>query len=1176
MNKNAIKKFAIEARQKLIASVTDKAGMLGITAEGVSAPTTKGNDFEVYQTAAGTEVTLNKKQCEQRRRLVEQIETKGFEEVVEEVAYTWFNRICAIRFMEVNDYLPSRVRALSSEKEGKNEPDLVTQAPDVDLDLTDAEKEFVIESKIYGKLDELFALLFIKQCNKLHEVLPELFEETSDYTEMLLCISFTNKDEVVRMLVDEVPEKDFDITTADENGNVSGQVEIIGWLYQYYISEPKDELINAHKQYKKTEIPIVTQLFTSDWIVKYIVENSLGRLLIENQLIDEDGMEYYFNNGNVEISKIELEQIKIIDPCMGSGHMLVYAFDLLMQAYLEKGYTAKDAVRSIISNNLYGLDIDKRAYQLSYFSIMMKARQYSRRVLNEHLECNINYFEKIEVISSENLKLFGKTFGSSRQVLTEKLLKLIEEFRDSNVIGSLIRLSKYDTDMLRGYLEDIESDSQISFDFLQSINVRNKLLKMLKIADILQDRYEIVITNPPYLNSRYMPSELKKYLESNYPEMKSDTFSAFIRRATELCMANGHVGLLTPYVWMFIAGYEDLRKYLLKKVTFSAMVQLEYNAFEAACVPVCAFTMRNCIIDMNGSYVRLSDFKGIEVQAPKTKEAKQNHMCGYYYFTSQKVFSEIPGFPIAYWVTEGIVKAFQQGTPIGKFAVARNGMKTGDNAKFLRLWWEISDNKLCLDARNYEEAKESNKKWFPYNKGGAYRKWYGNNDYVVNWENEGYEIFSNAKIDKRNVQDYPAEFKFIPSISWSLITSSKPSFRMKKNNLSDIAGMSLYPEKEDLLKILALLNSPAALTILNLIAPTINFQAGDIARIPFLETLRNCDELDSLTSKCIEISREDWDMFETSWDFKVHPFVRIYKKINSGSIRDLFAEWEKETEQRSKELAETEKLINEIILKVYGLENEMQSYVARDELVLYQANIEEDVRSLISFAIGCMFGRYSIDDEQGANNANNNILVITDKQYFQTDIVSKFCDWIRDVFGENDLETNLDYIAANLGNKGDSSREVIRNYFLKNFMDDHIKRYQKRPIYWMFDSGKEDGFKALIYMKAYSRDTVGIVRTDYLHKTQKAIEQAVNRAEYIKENAENNIDKKKAVQQITKYTKQLAQMKLYDEAMAHIANQRIEIDLDDGVKVNYEKFQGVEVAQEGKKALKIDLLAKIK
>lgn len=399
---------------------------------------------------------------------------------------------------------------------------------------------------------------------------------------------------------------------------------------------------------------------------------------------------------------------------------------------------------------------------------------------------------------------------------------------------------------------------------------------------------------------------------------------------------------------------------------------------------------------------------------------------------------------------------------------------------------------------------------------------------------------------------------------------------MKKNNLSDIAGMSLYPEKEDLLKILALLNSPAALTILNLIAPTINFQAGDIARIPFLETLRNCDELDSLTSKCIEISREDWDMFETSWDFKVHPFVRIYKKINSGSIRDLFVEWEKETEQRSKELAETEKLINEIILKVYGLENEMQSYVARDELVLYQANIEEDVRSLISFAIGCMFGRYSIDDEQGANNANNNILVITDKQYFQTDIVSKFCDWIRDVFGENDLETNLDYIAANLGNKGDSSREVIRNYFLKNFMDDHIKRYQKRPIYWMFDSGKEDGFKALIYMKAYSRDSVGIVRTDYLHKTQKAIEQAVNRAEYIKENAENNIDKKKAVQQITKYTKQLAQMKLYDEAMAHIANQRIEIDLDDGVKVNYEKFQGVEVVQEGKKALKIDLLAKIK
>ena len=592
------------------------------------------------------------------------------------------------------------------------------------------------------------------------------------------------------------------------------------------------------------------------------------------------------------------------------------------------------------------------------------------------------------------------------------------------------------------------------------------------------------------------------------------------------------------------------------------------------------------------------------------------------YYAKQDNFSKIPGSPVAYWVSDELFDAFELGIPLGNMGIVRNGMKTGDNNTFLRLWWEISNKRMNCTANNYVEAIKSKAKWFPYNKGGEYRKWYGNNEWVVNWEDGGKLVIGNAKIEGRHVQDYPDEMKFLPALTWSLITSSKPSFRYKENHISDIAGMSLYANRDIVLDTIGLLNTKVAMSILKILAPTINFQAGDIARIPYLKpksTIKN------IVEKCIAISKEDWDSFEISWNFKTHPLVKTANRLS-----EVFEQWEAECSKRCTELKESEEKLNSVFIDLYGLKKELTINIEDKDITIQRADLSRDIRSFVSYAVGCMFGRYSLDKEgliyaggdfndfyekedlvlkngdgrillissdggklkvgerYGKIKVDNewrdvsfspdldNCLPITDEEYFSDDIVGRFVEFVKTVYGADTLEENLDFIARALGNKGDTSREVIRNYFLKDFYADHLKVYQKRPIYWLFDSGKENGFKALIYMHRYNADTVGRIRTDYLHRAQKYVETAMQSAQYTIENAVSASEKSKATKAVTKYMKQLAEMKIYDEAIAHIANQRIEIDLDDGVKVNYSKFQGVEVAQEGKKALKVDLLAKIK
>lgn len=1291
MNKNAIKKFAIEARKKLIDSVTDKAGMLGITDNSCSEPISKGADFEVYQTVAGTEVTLNKRQCEQRRRLVVQIESRGFEAVVEEVAYTWFNRICAIRFMEVNDYLPNRVRVLSSEKEGKMEPDLVTQAPDVDLDLTAQEKEEIINWKMSGTsedTDKLYCKLFLKQCHQLHDILPGLFEADSDYMELLFGISYTNKDDVIYMLVNPetgIPEADFNVSTLDEEGNPTGQVEIIGWLYQYYNTELKDDTfakLKKNVKITKERIPAATQLFTPDWIVRYMVENSVGRIWIEHlRAVDPStdekataerfGWKYYLPEAEQEESvDVKLAEIRTtyknlkptditcIDPCMGSGHILIAMFDVLMDIYESAGYDKREAAFEIVEHNIHGLDIDQRAYQLAYFAVMMKGRGYNRRFLRGR---DGKPVPKVYAITESNeinrnhLKFFGTHLSDvERNLAVMQIEGLLDTFVDAREYGSILNVDTCDWDVLERFVEDLGTAGQISFESVGSEETQKQLRKLIRVAKNLGQKYDAVVTNPPYMGASGMGAKLSKYVKDNYSDSKSDFFAVFIEKCRKLSEKNRYVAMITQPSFLFLSSYEKLRIKILNEDTILSMLHMGRGIFGIDFGSV-AFCIRNRkIFSYVGRYYKLyertfqyidpEDIREIFLNAKHNKNYRFDFLNynsrdsieerGYLnqieYVKNQDEFEIIEGVPYAYWADKGIQKAFKQGKPLGRLTTVRNGLKTGDNNEFLRYWWEINFNNAMTDANSAEEAIKSNKKWFPYNKGGDARKWYGNEEYVINWMNGGERVIGAAKKEKRNVQDYPDSMKFVPSGTWSLISAGKPTFRLKKHNISDIAGMSFYNGKENTEYYLGFCNTELACEILQMLAPTINYQAGDIARLPIIMSKQYYEEITNLVKKCVQGAKTEWDSYETSWEYSRHPLVHCGLN-NVRFIGDAYNEWDRECTERNNSVLNAETRINELFSVIYEVEDKNLDKTNVDVL-LRKADKCTDIKSFVSYAVGCMFGRYCLDREglvfaggdiddiywkcQGVSPLENNglpldgytgvslaeyhygylrdnkewekathlhysvdydnVIPITDEEYFSDDIIVRFVEFVKTVYGADSLEENLDFIANALGNKGDTSREVIRNYFLKDFYADHLKVYQKRPIYWLFDSGKQNGFKALIYMHRYDADTVGRVRTDYLHRAQKYVETAMQSAQYTIDNASSASEKSKATKAVTKYTKQLAEMKIYDEAIAHIANQRIEIDLDDGVKVNYAKFQGVEVAREGKKALKVDLLAKLK
>jgi len=1202
MNKTAIKTFAIEARKKLIASVKDKAGLLAITIEGCSKPEQKGAGFEIYRTHAGTENKIFEQEIKQRQSLVNRIKEKGYDHVIEEVAYTWFNRIIAIRFMEVNDYLPTRVRVLSSETEHKIEPDIVTQAPDIDLDFTESEKEKIYILKSENKLDELFSKLFIKQCNKLGEILPDLFEKVSDYTELLLNISYTNQDGVICMLIDNIEESDFEEA-----------IEIIGWLYQYYNTELKDDtfaLLKKNVKITKERIPSATQLFTPDWIVRYMVENSLGRLWLEhlgaenkeenNDKIDsmklnwryyldeaeqEENVQLQLNQLRESYKELNPEDIKIIDPCMGSGHILVYAFDIFMKIYKVCGYSEQDAAKLIIQKNLYGIEIDDRSYQLAYFAVMMKGREYDRRFLTREIKPNL-----CSIQESNTLEVFEQGAGQLKlnDLYKETANYLISEFKDAKEYGSVLNIEQRDYDGLLAYIEELKQNgAEDLFIAIWLNNISELLPVLIKQAKILGQKYDVVITNPPYMGSGGMNVTLSDYVKKNYPDSKSDLFAVFIERCGTMLKKNGLQAMITQHAWMFLSSYEKLREKLLHKDIVN-MAHLGARAFEeigGEVVQTTAFVMQNRNINnYKSTFNRLIDFKN-----QKAKE--QAFLSGQYKYAMQKEsFAKIPGMPLAYWIVRPEIFKDKQ---IGDFFFSGGRNKTHNDEKYLRYHWET----------------ERNPKWVLYAKGGDYRKWYGNELYIVSWSEESRAEYSSHG-GLCNTKFWGKE-----GITWAL-TSTTNSFRVKNKELMySSASPTIFNENYTIdYKALALLNSCVTGYLLKILNPTLSTTLNDVCKLPYNPKLIKQD-INNLVEENIVISKTDWDSYEISWNFKKHPFLtyrpmesssmRAYCQDYNGNMKDIelvldknkigscFTAWNMKTTSNFEKLKSNEEELNRIFIDIYELQGELKPEVEDKDVTIHNADIGRDIRSFVSYAIGCMFGRYSLDVEglvyaggsweDTTNNGKyktfipdrDNVLPITDEEYFEDDIVGLFVNFVKTVYGEETLEWNLDFIAQALGNKGVSTREIIRNYFVKDFYKDHLKVYQKRPIYWQFDSGKDNGFKALIYMHRYDKDTVGRVRADYLHKTQTAIESAIKSADYVIETSSNGVEKAKATKTREKYIKQLAETRIFDEAMAHITHQRIEIDLDDGVKVNYEKLQGVEVSSEGKKTQKIDLLTKI-
>ena len=1196
MNKTIIKSFAIEARQKLISEITYKAGLVGINKDGISEPIHKASGIEMYDIGGNEPYTIKGAEISQRNSLASKVRDRGFENVIEEVAYTWFNRIIAIRFMEANDYLPTRVRVLSSENKDKTEPDIVTEAPNVDLEFTLNETDEIVQLKHDNKLDDLFRFLFIKQCNKLNDILPELFEKTADYTELLLSISFTNEDGIVRQLVKSIDEDDF-----------REQVEIIGWLYQYYISEKKDEVINIYKgTVKKEDIPAATQLFTTDWVVRYMVDNSLGKLWLEHNpdsslreklefyLVDtKDINEVRVNIDGVNGEKLEPKDIKFLDPCMGSGHILVYAFDVFMEIYKECGYSEREIPRYILKNNIFGVDIDDRAYQLAYFAVMMKARNYNRRILTEGIIPNL-----CSIIESNNLEKFEPTeFQIELEDIKVKTANyLIDTFKNAKQYGSILHLDNMDYDGLQDYIDKMGEEGAYDIFKMQWLNSINQLLPgLIKQAKILIQKYDVVATNPPYLNK--MNAELKEYVNDNYKDYSGDLFSVFIYRNFDFCKLNGYSAFMTPFVWMFIKTYEKLREFIINSKNISSLIQMEYSAFEEATVPICTFVLRNSNIDSKGYYIKLSQFKGgMNIQKEKVLEATGKMNCEYLYITDAKNFTKIPSMPIAYWVSNRFFDIFDKQEKLSKHVTTRLGMATADNNRFVRYWQEVCFDNIGINIENREKAIESEKKWFPYNKGGEFRRWYGNMELVVNWENDGFEIqnFRDEKTGRVRSHNYNLDYIFKKGLTWSALSSSQISIRKVDNGfLFDDKGSSAFTNTELLTYVISYLNSKVASNFLSVINPTISFQPGNLSSLPLIIDQDKKPLIDELANKNILISKSDWDNFEVSWDFQKHPLIlygySINSKITNIEIKEIYSRWVELTDNNFNQFKANEEELNRIFMEIYGLEGEFTPDVEEKNITIRKANLSRDIHSFISYAVGCMFGRYSLDKDRLIYAGGqwddskykiytpdtDNIIPITDDEYFTDDIVGKFIEFVKVTYGKDTLEENLDFIAKALGCKGDTSREIIRNYFIKDFYKDHVKTYQKKPIYWMFDSGKENGFKALIYMHRYNEDTVARVRTDYLHKVQRAIENAIESADIIIDSATSPTQKAKAVKQKEKLVKQLAETRNYDAAIGHVASKRIGIDLDDGVTVNYSKFQGVEVSREGKKVVKIDLLSKI-
>lgn len=1255
MDKTAIKNYAVTARRNLLDAVRREMSLIYIYAEGAE-------PLEVVIPKLQEDgIFLTNKQIEARKRLCAYLEycsndmsgEEAFHHVLEEVAYTWFNRLIALRYMEVNDYLPSGIRILSSVEADRAEPDAMREAERLPYVDQDKISEYRVDTS-HGAEERLYRYILISQCNALHDILPGMFQEINDYTELLLPKSLYQRGGIVYDLVHGIAEADF-----------REQVQIIGWLYQYYISEKKDEVFAALKKnvkINKETIPAATQLFTPEWIVKYMVENSLGRLWLEHlqgQQADSVPMNFSmdFSNNDDKINDLKSkwkyyveeaeqepevakqleelrkqnpisrpEDIKLIDPCMGSGHILVYAFDVLHQIYLSEGYSEREIPELILQNNIFGLDIDGRAAQLSYFALMMKARGYSRRFFRQStiLQPHVNAVIESRGVETHHLDYMGDGMSEAeREECQNGLIYLIDLFRDAREYGSILKIEQeLDYDKLRQFVKSVKT-GQIDM-FAGDIDYAVKiLLEIIEVAESLSRKYDVVVTNPPYMSANGMGALLSKYVKQYYFDSKADIFAVFIDMCISRTNSAGYLSLVTMQSWMFLSSFANMRKRVLSNVICS-LAQIGYNSFpemNSKVAQAVAFTLKHSqISNYEGAYLDLTS------RYPQTfdkAEAFRIEKLENIIYTKQDRYSVIPGRPIAYWVNNNVINAFKKAIKIGEFCRVSEGIKTGDNERFLRYWPEVDF--LQFSCRKSRDGY----KWYPHHKGGEYRRWYGNLEWVIMWERDG-ETIKKARNSGLQGQD----MYFEEMCGSTKVSSKDTTIRYYPSNILFDSGAPSFTTKVHLKYVMAVINSKVGGYILRILNPTIGLQVGDLKSIPII-FYRN-DYIEDITNQCIKIACIDWDSFETSWDFKTHPLITfkgnyeeaellmVAEDLEEGvvvtewskttaPIAQAFDAWERFCDEQFYKLKSNEEELNRIFIDIYGLQDELTPEVEDKDVTIRKADLGRDIRSFISYAVGCMFGRYSLYEdslfyaggpwdydskvEQISEAAKakgmelwlpgdlflpdrDNIIPIGSADYFEDDIVVRFCEFVSKVYGAETQDENLHFIAEALYPGGNGSdKDKIRRYFLNDFYKDHLKIYQKRPIYWMMDSsgGKrgKGGFKALFYIHRYDRYTIARARTDYLHPLQRKYEAEINRLEMLLGTTDNAREKVAYRKEIENLQAKIDECRSYDQIVSHIAHQQMELDLDDGVKVNYAKFQGVEVPVGDGKTEPMNLFAKI-
>jgi type II restriction/modification system DNA methylase subunit YeeA len=1148
MNNKSIERYAKEARLKLIEQIKQKAYQYGITEKEIKEPEVSSENELVING-----ITLDRIKKKQRDDFIKKIDKDiyktSYTQLIEEVAYTWFNRITAIKYLEVNDYLDHGIRVLSSTEKEKKTPDIIEKALRMDLDIEEETYYNLIDKK---SDNDIFRVLLIKQCNKLHEKLPFMFEKRQDYTELLLPDNLLDEDSVINKL-NQIQEENFK------------DVEVIGWLYQYYISDLKDKNIKK-KKYKKEDIPSVTQLFTPHWIVQYMVQNSLGKLWLESKEEDtrqqklKENWEYYLEPAEQteevkqklkEITNKDLkpEEISFLDPACGSGHILVYAFDILYEIYKNNGYNPKVIVKNILEKNLYGLDIDKRATQLAKFALMMRARQKDRKILDKKIKLNVLQVQKYQrpkYLKDIIENVIDKTnIDYNKDKLKETYKYLVETYENADEFGSLIKVEEKDYNKIYETTKELSQKSALE-------NITD-ILPLIRQADIMSRKYDVVVTNPPYGGSNKLPPMLKSYINKNYSDFKKDIFAAFMIKMYSYNKNNGYLGVVTPYVWMFLSSFENLRNFILDKSYIDSLIQLEYNAFEPACIPVATLTLRNSKVNHTGEFIKLSDFRGYKNQPIKTKEAVINPEVDYRYTAKTENFKKIPKKPISYWISNKIISLFEKEKKLEDIGKLNSGRSTdGKNDEYFRFWSEVNNTKI-----RFKKENDNQYNWLPLNKGGKYRKWYGNLFYISN--KEFMKNFDNL---------------FNKAITWSDINSGK--FHCKVHNegfLANNVSKRIFVKDKIFNYTLAYLNTVIADYLLSFMIPTLHYDVGYVGKLPIEYSEKQINLVNELVEKNINMSKKDWDSFEISWDFEKHPLVEF--KEGADTVKEAFYNWSDFAKRQFNQLWENEEELNRIFLEIYNLEDEIKPDVKRKDIKLRKANKKKDIKSFISYGVGCILGRYSLDEDGLAYAGgdfdlskyetfipdDDGILTILDKGYFDNDIVKRFVEFVEKTFGHEKLEVNLEYIASALSPRnGEQPRDNLRRYFETGtkFYKDHCHTYNKRPIYWKVSSGGRDpAFMALIYLHRYNEDTLSTLRIKYLHKLQQMLKGEKEHLRNMITKGLASSDEAKYKARISDIDSKLEELVKFDEKLGHLADQRIKLDLDDGVKENYKKLEDI-------------------